>query len=353
MAAVAEARAPRGLRDRRAHPIARFIVRRLAAAALTLLAVSVLVFVGTEVLPGDAASAVLGRNAAPEQLVELRAEMGLDRPAAERYGDWLGGLLTGDLGASAAGYAAGAELPIWTQVRSKLGNSLWLAGLTAALLVPLSLLLGVVAGRRAGRPADLAISFGALAVISLPEFVIGSLLILVFFAWLDVLPPVALLISGQSAIADPKTLVLPVATLLGATLAASVRMVRAGMIETLRTDYVQMARLNGVPERSVVWRHALRNALAPSVQILAQNLQYLVGGIIVVEYLFGFPGIGKELVDSVAIRDVRAASLSRVPSQSGQTVNTTARSTKARMWGCIASTSLESIDFWIFGMSPS
>jgi peptide/nickel transport system permease protein len=163
----------------------------------------------------------------------------------------------------------------------------------------------VLAAVRAGKPADHAITVSTLAVVSLPEFIIGTLLILLFFTWLDVLPPVSLVAPGESPLADPKKLVLPVLTLLAATLAASTRMVRAGMLETLRSDYVQMARLNGYREGTVVRRYALRNALAPSVQIFAQNIQYLVGGIIVVEYLFAYPGVGKELVDAVAIRDVR------------------------------------------------
>jgi peptide/nickel transport system permease protein len=231
--------------------------------------------------------------------------MGLDRPAHERYFDWLGGLLTGDLGNSAAGYAQGGELPIWNDVKGKVANSLVLAGLTTLLMVPLALLLGVVAALRAGRPADHGISVGSLAVISLPEFVIGSLLVLVFFAWLDVLPPVSLVPPGASPLAEPSKLVLPVLTLLGVTTAASIRMVRAGMIDVLRTNYVQMARLNGFRERLVVWRYAMRNALAPSVQVFTQNIQFLIGGIIVTEFLFAYPGLGKELVEAVNIRDVR------------------------------------------------
>jgi peptide/nickel transport system permease protein len=280
-------------------------VRRVAAGILTLLVVSVLVFVGTEVLPGDAAGAILGRNATPENLAEVRELMGLDRPAAERYLDWLGGLLTGDLGNSAAGYAQGAELPIWNDISGKLRNSFTLAAITALIMIPLALALGVWAALRAGRLADHAISVTSLAIIALPEFVIGALLILLFFSWLDLLPPVSLIPPDASPLSRPTALVLPVLTLLGVTLAASIRMVRAGMIETLGREYVQMARLNGFRERKVVVRYALRNALGPSVQVFAQNIQYLIGGIIVTEYLFSFPGIGKELVDAVAIRDVR------------------------------------------------
>jgi len=290
---------------RRRRPLLWFVARRLAAALATLFVVSILVFAGTEVLPGDAASAVLGRTASPEQLAEMQRLMGLDRPWPERHLDWLGGVLTGDLGNSAAGYAAGGESPIWNEISPKIGNSLILAGITALVMVPLALVLGVFAAMRAGRPADHAISISSLAVISLPEFIIGSLLILFFFSWLDVLPPVSLIAPGTSPLAKPDALVLPVLTLLGASLAASIRMVRAGMVETLNAEYVTMARLNGLGERAVVVRYALRNALGPSVQVFAQNIQYLVGGIVVTEYLFNYPGLGKELVDAVAIRDVR------------------------------------------------
>jgi peptide/nickel transport system permease protein len=287
------------------HPIGLFVLWRVAGALVTLFVVSILVFAGTELLPGDAAGAVLGRNASPENLAEVRELMGLDRPPAERYFDWLSGLLTGDLGNSAAGYAQGGKLPIWDDVKGKLGNSFVLAGITTLLMIPFALLLGVIAAVRAGRTTDHTISLGSLAVISLPEFVIGSLLILLFFSWLDVLPPVSLIPPDVSPFEKPKALVLPVLTLLGATLAASIRMVRAGMVEALATDYVQMARLNGFRERVVVIRYALRNALAPSIQVFAQNIQYLIGGIIVTEYLFAYPGLGKELVEAVSIRDVR------------------------------------------------
>jgi peptide/nickel transport system permease protein len=282
-----------------------FTVRRVAAGILTLLVVSVLVFAGTEILPGDAAGAVLGKTATPEALAELRAQMGLDQPAPRRYLDWLGGLITGDLGNSAAGYAQGGERPIWNEISGKIVNSLVLAVIAAAIMVPVSLLLGTWAAIRAGRPTDHAISAFSLSVISVPEFIIGSLLILLFFSWLGLLSPVSLIPPGESPLSYPKELVLPVLTLLGASLAGSIRMVRAGMIETLRSDYVQMARLSGFAERIVVRRYALRNALAPSVQVFTQNIQYLVGGIIIVEYLFSYPGLGKELVDAVAIRDVR------------------------------------------------
>jgi peptide/nickel transport system permease protein len=286
-------------------PLLRFVARRTAGALVTLVIVSIIVFAATEILPGDAASAILGRTASPENVAEVRELMGLDRPAHERYLEWFGGLLRGDLGNSAAGYAQGGELPIWNDVRGKIVNSLALAGVTALLMIPIALLLGVVAGLRAGRTVDHAISVASLAVISLPEFVIGSLLILVFFAWLDVLPPISLIPPSENPLAEPSKLVLPVLTLLGVTTAASARMVRAGIVEVVRANYVQMARLNGLREQLVVWRYVIRNALAPSVQVFAQNIQFLIGGIIVTEFLFAYPGLGKELIDAVNIRDVR------------------------------------------------
>ena len=271
----------------------------------TLFLVSILIFAGTELLPGDAASAVLGKSATPVQVKEMRHLMGLDRSPVTRYFGWLGGLLTGDLGNSAAGYAQGTSITIWSQIRDKIGNSLILAAIVTAIMIPLSMLLGVAAAIRAGRPADHAISVSSLAVTSLPEFIVGSLLILLLFTWLNVLPPVSLIPPGDSPLSHGEALILPVLTLLGVTLAASIRMIRAGTIEVLRSDYVQMARLNGFRERTVIWRYALRNGLAPSVQVFAQNIQYLIGGIIVTEYLFNYPGLGKELVDAVGIRDVR------------------------------------------------
>jgi peptide/nickel transport system permease protein len=287
------------------HPLVRYAFRRVLAGIVTLFVVSILVFIGTEMLPGDAASAVLGRSAGPTELADMRELMGLDKPAVERYADWLGGLLRGDLGNSAAGYAAGGEVPIWGEIDNKIVNSFILAALTTLFMIPLSLLLGTIAATRAGRSADHGISLTALGLQALPEFVVGSLLIVVFFTWLDLLPPVALIPPGESPLSYPKALVLPVLTLLAATLAGCTRMIRASTVETLRSDYVQMARLNGLPERRVVSRYALRNALAPSIQVFAQNIQYLFGGIIIVEYLFAYPGLGKEFVDAVAIRDVR------------------------------------------------
>jgi len=285
--------------------VLRFVGRRLVGAVASLLVVSVLVFVGVQVLPGNAASVILGRNASPAAVRVLSREMHLDRPLYQRYGDWLGGFVQGDLGNSAVALAQGStSAPIWNLISGPLKNSAILAAITAILMIPLSLGLGVLAAVRARKPTDHVISFGALASISLPEFVTGSLLIAIFFDGLHLLPPVDFVAPGADPLSNPKALVLPVLTLLCASLAAGIRMVRSGMLEVMDTEYVQSARLNGLSERRVLWRYALRNALAPSVQILAQNLQYLVGGVIVTETVFGYQGLGMQLVNAVQNRDV-------------------------------------------------
>lgn len=301
MTTVAE---PRGA-TREVPPVLAFLGRRLVGAVLALFVVSVLIFAGTSILPGDAASVVLGRGATPEAVKELNRRLDLDRPLLAQYTSWLAGFVHGDLGDSSVGLAQGAEhAPIWTLIADPVKNSLILALVTALFMIPLSLGLGALSAVFAGRPIDHLISIGSLAAIALPEFVIGSLLIGVFFVWLDVLPPVAIIPPGDDPLSHLTKLVLPVATLLLASLAASIRMLRAGMIEVLQTDYVQTARLNGVAERWVLWRYAMRNALAPSIQVLAQNLQWLIGGIIITENVFAYPGIGTTLVTAVGNRDL-------------------------------------------------
>jgi peptide/nickel transport system permease protein len=299
------ANAPAAEKTRSTHPVFRFVSRRVAAALVTLLLVSVLIFVGTEVLPGDAATAVLGRNATPAALADIRNRLDLDRPAPVRYAEWLSKFVRGDLGESATQtLASGHGTPVWNLMSGRVVNSLILAVIVTLLLVPLGLLLGVFAARHAGRTVDQAVSVSTLAAISLPEFVTGTLLILAFAVWLRLLPAVSLVPSGSGVFDRPQILVLPVATLLAASLAQTVRMIRAGMLDVLRADYVQMARLNGLPERKIVLRYALRNALAPTIQVIALNIQWLVGGIIVTESVFGYPGLGEELVQAVGTRDI-------------------------------------------------
>jgi peptide/nickel transport system permease protein len=290
---------------RRRHPFARYAARRVAAGLLTLLVVSVLIFVGTEVLPGDVATAVLGRNATPEALAAVRDQLDLDRPAYQRYFQWLGDFVRGDLGVSAARQAqSGTDVSVSSLISGRITNTIILAVLTMLLLVPLGIALGILVATRAGRPTDHAISLGSVAVISLPEFVTATILILVFAGgWLELFPPVSLVPTGKSVFSDVSILVLPIATLLAASLAQMIRMVRAGMLDALRSDYVQMARLCGYGERRVLLSFAFRNTLAPTIQVIALNLQWLVGGIVVTEFVFGYPGIGQGLVQAVSARD--------------------------------------------------
>ncbi|MCX4911676.1 ABC transporter permease [Streptomyces sp. NBC_00878] len=285
------------------HPPARVALRRVAGGILTLFVLSVLVFLATSVLPGDAASAILGKQATPDAVAALRHQMGLDQPLVVQYGKWLGGLLHGDLGNTAAGYAAGGRVGVWDQISGKLGNSLVLAATVFVPVLVLALVLGVVTALRAGRWLDHLVTTVTLVPAALPEFVLGTVLLAVFFTWLDVLPPVSFVAPGASPFATPETLVLPVLTLIGVTVGPATRMIRAGMQEALVADTVAVARLNGIPERRVVRRYALRNALAPSIQVFALIAQYLVGGLLIVEELFGYPGIGKELVDAVTVHD--------------------------------------------------
>jgi peptide/nickel transport system permease protein len=290
---------------RRHHPFATFVVRRVAAGVVTLLAVSLLLFLATNALPGNVAQVVLGRNATPARVAALERSLNLNRPLLDRYGSWLGNAVQGDLGQSSVQLAQGAQsAPIGGVIATALRNSIVLAGLATLLLAPLTLLAGTLAAKHERSALDYGITYGSLVLGSLPEFVLGTFLVVIFFTQLGLLPPVALVPPGTGPLAHPDALVLPVLTLLIVSLAFSARQVRAGMIHALRQDYVLMARLGGLPERRVLWRYALRNALAPSVQAFAQTVQYLFGGIIVVEALFAYPGIGDLLVNAVQTRDI-------------------------------------------------
>jgi peptide/nickel transport system permease protein len=261
--------------------------------------VSFLVFASTQVLPGDAASAILGRGATPQAKRLLRQELGLDRSIPAQYWSWSTGLVRGDLGRTLA-----ADEPVTTFLSGRVGNTLILAAVTIVLMIPLSLFFGVWAGIRRGRAADHVISGASLAAIALPEFVIGTVLVALFAVSLKWLPAVSVVPSGANPITDPTILVLPVATLLLVSLAFNIRMVRAGVAEAMSSDYVRMARLNGIPEARVIRRHVLRNALAPTVQVIGLTVLWLVGGVVVVETVFAYPGIGQALVGAVSARDI-------------------------------------------------
>lgn len=287
------------------HPIAKFVVRRVLAGVATLVVVSALIFAATNVLPGNVATLVLGRNATPARVAALETRLNLNRPLVTRYVSWLGGMVHGDFGNSEVAVAESAPDPsIAHSIASPLKDSLVLATITTLLLIPLTLLLGAFAGIRAGRKADFAISTPALIFGGLPEFVSATLLVVVFFTQFHLLPPVSTLSPGEFPLSHPNLLVLPVLTLLLVALGSGIRQVRAGMIEVMDQDYCRVAQLNGLRRRRVVYRYALRNALAPAVQTIAQNIQYLVGGIIIVESVFSYPGVGTYLVQAVTARDV-------------------------------------------------
>jgi peptide/nickel transport system permease protein len=287
------------------HPVARFLLRRMLSGIVTLLVVSVLIFFTLHVIPGDVARTILGRDATPQAIADLRNELGLNASFLSQYLGWIGGLLHGDLGDSATALARNNTDPaVWGVIGTPLRNSIYLAVITAALLIPLGMLLGVWAAVRVRKLGDHVISVSALTLGSMPEFLVATILIAVFFLGLDLLPPIVSIGPGETPLSHADQLVLPVATLLAVCLAFTIRMVRAGTIEALQQDYVAMARLNGVPERRVLWHYGLRNALTPSVQAIGQTIQYLAGGIIITESVFNYPGIGRALVQAVSSRDI-------------------------------------------------
>jgi peptide/nickel transport system permease protein len=279
----------------------KLIGRRLALGALTLLVVSALIFASTEVLPGDVASAILGQQATPESLAAIRADLGLDRPAVVRYLDWLSGFVRGDLGRSLAN-----RRPIADQIGQRLANTLFLAGVAAAVAVPLAVGLGVLAAVRRDGALDRAISVATLSTISVPEFFVGYLLIILLAVQFPVFPSLATVSPGMGLGQSLYTVALPALTLTLVVVAHMMRMTRAAVIDVLSAPYVEMARLKGLPERQVVVRHALPNALGPIATVVAINLAYLVVGVVVVEVVFVYPGMGQYMVDAVAKRDVPA-----------------------------------------------
>jgi peptide/nickel transport system permease protein len=294
----------------RRHPVLAMVLRRGLAGVVTLFVASVLIFAAVNVLPGSAATVVLGRNATPAAVARLNAELGLNRPLVSQYLHWAGGVLSGHFGNSTVAVAENSPNPsVSAIIGDPLRNSAILAGITAILLIPLALLFGAIAAVRATKPADQVISTVSLAFSAMPEFLVGTLLVVVFFTWLGVLPPISTVSAGSTPFSTPKILVLPILTLLSVSLAFTVRQVRATTIETLRQDYVSMARLNGYKESRVLWRYALRNALVPSVQTIAQTIQYLLGGIIITESVFDYPGIGTTLVQAVSTRDIQLVSV--------------------------------------------
>jgi peptide/nickel transport system permease protein len=278
----------------------RLILRRIALGILTLWLVSLVVFAAVIALPGDAATAILGKEATPARVAALREQLHLNESIVSQYLHWLGGLLSGDLGTSAATQQAVSKL-----LSDRVANSAFLVVVASIVAIPLSISLGVLMAMRRDKPVDHIGSTVTLVLAALPEFVIGILLILLFATNVfHVLPAVSLLPPGTKAWQEPKVVVLPAATLVLAVTPYISRIMRGSMVEVLESEYVTMARLKGLHERHVIWRHAVPNAIVPAIQVAALQLAWMAGGIVVVEYVFSYPGIGAALVDAVANRDM-------------------------------------------------
>ena len=280
--------------------IAKLITRRLAISTLILFAVSLIIFFATVFLPGDPARAILGQQATPERIAAINAQMNLDEPPWTRYLLWLRGLFTGDLGTSVASGQAVSEL-----LGERVGASLFLMIAAAIISVPAGILVGIWAALRRGRIVDSTITGISLVLAALPEFVIGIALVALFSTTVfTVLPAVTIQPPGAQVWDFPSQLVLPIAVLVLVVTPYIARMMRATMLEVLDSGYVEMARLKGVPESRVIRRHALPHAIGPVAQVVAIQLAWMVGGVVVVEFLFRFPGLGQALVDAVNYRDV-------------------------------------------------
>ncbi|MFQ6573832.1 ABC transporter permease [Pseudomonas sp. UM16] len=279
--------------------LCKLLAQRLALGLLSLFAVSVIIFLAVGMLPGDVAEAMLGQAATPETVAALRAQLGLDVPALSRFGHWAWQLLHGDLGLSLANQRPIAEL-----IAARLGNTFTLALLAALISVPVALILGMLAALYRNSWFDRLLNTSALSAVSFPEFFVAYILILVFAVKLNWLPSISNLAPGASVAEVLERSLLPVLTLSLVVIAQMMRMTRAALINLLASPYIEMARLKGISPARIIFHHALPNALAPIINVVALNLAYLVVGVVVVEVVFVYPGLGQLLVDSVAKRDI-------------------------------------------------
>ena len=279
--------------------ILKVIAQRIALGILTLFTISLLITFGVEVLPGDLADSILGQGATPETVKVFRTELGLDKPAYLRYLDWLGGIITGDLGVSLASKREISEL-----VGIRLTNTIFLGGFAAAIAVPLSLFLGILAALFRNSFYDRAINTFTLTTISFPEFFVSYILILFFAIKLGWFPGISNISTELSFGEKLYRSLLPAATLTLVVVAHMMRMTRAAIINLLASPYIEMARLKGIKPMRIILRHALPNALAPIVNVIALNLAYIVVGVVIVEVVFVYPGLGQLMVDSVSKRDI-------------------------------------------------
>ncbi len=295
--------------------ILKIVAQRLALGLITLFVVSIIIFVAVNLLPGDFAEAILGQGATPESVAAIREELGLDRPPVVRYLEWLGNAVRGDLGtpmsqalfSAYSGSNAGSGIgTVMEQIAPRFRNTVYLAGLSAAIAVPISITLGILTALYRNSAFDRAMNIFTLSSISSPEFFLAYILILFLAVLNPILPSLSNVnaeMSFWSSERFVKTL-LPALTLTLVVTAHMMRMTRAAIINLLASPYIEMARLKGMSPMRVIVKHALPNALAPIINVVALNLAYLITGVVVVEVVFVYPGIGQLFVDSVKIRDI-------------------------------------------------
>jgi peptide/nickel transport system permease protein len=279
--------------------VTRFVLKRLGLALVTLVVLSIIVFAVTTILPGNVGRAVLGPFATQESVDTLNEQLGTNRPVLEQYLDWAGGLLHGDLGDSLTRQVPATDL-LWPALQ----NSLKLAFLAFLICIPVSILGGVVSGLRYGRTTDRGITVAGISLAAMPEFVTGIILILVFSIWLGWLPVSAQWEQGAGPATQAKHLLLPALTLTLVLFGYIARITRASVVEALESDYTRTAYLKGLPESVVIGKHVLRNALLPTIAVVAVQIGYLVGGLVAVEYLFNYQGIGLLIYESARSKDL-------------------------------------------------
>jgi len=278
-----------------------YALKRCGLIVYTLLVVSLIVFGITQILPADAATMLLGENATAEALAAVRDRLGLDASVWEQYLRWLGGVVQGDFGTSLR-----TGLPVAPVMIEALGRSLTLALFSIILMLAIAVPLGIVAAVRRGRAADMIVSVLSYVGVSLPEFVTATVFVLVLADWLQLLPASGYVPLTQDPIRSLQHWVLPVLTVSVIMVAHVSRMVRSELVDVLHSDYIRAARLKGMPPRTVLLRHGLRNALLPTITIVALDVGYLLGGVIVVEEIFAIPGIGRQLIVAIQARDLPA-----------------------------------------------
>jgi peptide/nickel transport system permease protein len=279
--------------------VLRLVVSRVLLSLLTLLLVSIIIFAMLEVLPGDVASRILGRDATPENLAALRLQLHLDDPAPQRYLDWLGGILRGDFGE-----ALTSSRPVTEILAPRIFNTLVLSAAAFILYLPLALIPAMVQAMQREGPLDHGLSVITLVLLSTPDFLLGTLLLIAFVITVPIFPAMSLVDQGSSVTEYLRAIALPAITLAMVMAVYAVRMLRDNLIEVLDSEYVRMAELKGLPRRQVLLRHALPNALVPTLNITALNLAYLIGGVVIVEKVFSYPGFGSLLVDALQLRDL-------------------------------------------------